>query len=271
MDKIKRILAWAGIVLLVLMYVLSLVFSLFRSDLGQALFRASLGCTILVPVLLYLFFLVAKAVRPDKSSLIDCVVFDVGRVLADCPWEEHAESLGLTPECTAVIREKIIPSPLWRDCDIGIRPYEEVTEDFVRIAPAYESEIRRFVETLDECISPFWYTESLIRALRRRGYKVFYLSNWSRRSVRILTENGTFDFLKLTDGGLWSHEIHAAKPDREMYDALASRFHLTPSRCVFIDDSEENVRAARAAGFAAIHFTEYNDMIEKLESVGVRI
>ena len=83
MKQPKRILALLGAVLLAGMYVCTLVFALMKSELAQTLFRASLGCTILVPVLLYAFLLAARMLRPAKSPLVDNVIFDLGNVLKD--------------------------------------------------------------------------------------------------------------------------------------------------------------------------------------------
>lgn len=63
MKNIKRILAIVAIVLLLSMYVATLVFSLIGSEQAQGWFRASLACTIIVPVLLYAFILVYKNLK----------------------------------------------------------------------------------------------------------------------------------------------------------------------------------------------------------------
>ncbi len=75
MKNAKRILAIAAIVLLLGMYLLTFIFALGKSEAAGAFFRGSLVMTIIVPILLYAFLLVAKVIRPSKSALIDAVVF----------------------------------------------------------------------------------------------------------------------------------------------------------------------------------------------------
>lgn len=81
MKKAKRILALAGAVLLVCMYVCTLVFALIGSPVSTGLFRASVAATILIPVLLYGYILTARYLKgrgldepsddmPDKDSHI---------------------------------------------------------------------------------------------------------------------------------------------------------------------------------------------------------
>ena len=52
-EKIKRILAGAGAVLLILMYISTLIFALIRSPNALKLLWASIASTIVLPVLLY--------------------------------------------------------------------------------------------------------------------------------------------------------------------------------------------------------------------------
>ena len=53
MKKAKRILALSGVVLLVAMYVATLIFALLDSPNSFALFKASVYCTIVIPVIVY--------------------------------------------------------------------------------------------------------------------------------------------------------------------------------------------------------------------------
>ena len=83
MKKFRRAAAAAGVILILLMYILTFVFAMMKSEAAQALFRGALGCTILVPVFLYLIRMVAEVVRPSRSAAVDTVIFDLGNVLID--------------------------------------------------------------------------------------------------------------------------------------------------------------------------------------------
>ena len=98
MKKTKQVLAIIAIVLLLGMYVAAFVLAFMKSEHAQILFRAALGATILVPVLLYLVLMVARMLKPAKSAVIDAIIFDLGLVLIDWPWEEHAASVGISEE-----------------------------------------------------------------------------------------------------------------------------------------------------------------------------
>ena len=271
MKNGRRILAWIGILLLVGMYAAALIASFQKSEYAQVIFRGALGCTIIVPVFLYLVLMVAKTVRPSKSAVADGFVFDIGKVLLDYPWETWPDKLELEPDVRRVILEKINSHPLWREFDYDLRPYDDIVEDFTKLAPEYADEIRRYVRNIEDCITPFWYTDGLLHSLKRKGFRLYFLSNWTKESYEKLKAKGIMDFLKYMDGGVWSFETHLAKPDPDIYRTLIDKYELPPKRYVFVDDTQENVEAAQEAGLGGIVFTGYNDFVEKLETIGVRL
>ena len=71
MKKVKQILAIIGIVLLVSLYVITLVLALTDDPNTMNVFRASLYCTFLVPVLIWAYTFIYKLLKNnygDKPS-----------------------------------------------------------------------------------------------------------------------------------------------------------------------------------------------------------
>jgi len=271
MKKMKQILAITAVILLVGMYVAAFIFSFMDGELGTALFRAALGATILVPVFCYLVLMVVRAAKPEKSRVADVIIFDLGGVLIDWTFEESAADLGLSEDSIRAIREGVIDTGLWDQYDLGNRTRAEITEELVREIPGCADDFRRYMDRFEDSFAPFWYTEDWLKALKRKGYRLYYLSNWSRECHDRLVENGVLGFIgRYMSGGVWSFEEHMLKPDREIYERLASKYGLNPGRCVFLDDREVNVKGAREAGYSAIVFRDYADATEKLGSIGIR-
>ncbi|GFI43570.1 MAG: hypothetical protein HFG82_13255 [Dorea sp.] len=65
-NKIKRLLAALGAFLLFAMYALTLIFALTDHSATKGLLKASIACTILLPVLLYAFILVYRLTDKDQ-------------------------------------------------------------------------------------------------------------------------------------------------------------------------------------------------------------
>lgn len=68
MKKIKRILAFTAAVLLVAMYLATLITALIDSPVSSRLFKASIAATILIPVLLYAYILIARLAAGRKDD-----------------------------------------------------------------------------------------------------------------------------------------------------------------------------------------------------------
>ena len=75
------------------------------------------------------------------------------------------------------------------------------------------------------------------------------------------------DFLPLLDGGIFSCDIRAIKPERKIYAALAEKYNLNPSECVFIDDVARNVEGAKNFGYHAIQFVTLQQAQEDLNKL----
>ncbi|WP_326762788.1 HAD-IA family hydrolase [Streptomyces phaeochromogenes] len=54
--------------------------------------------------------------------------------------------------------------------------------------------------------------------------------------------------------------IGVAKPHPRVYRIAAERVGATPERCLFIDDTEANVTAAREVGMAAVHYRQLDEL-----------
>ena len=68
MGKIKRIGAIVVIALLISLYLICLLAAIIGSEKAQLLFRITLGMTVAVPVLLYIFILFLKMAKDKAKS-----------------------------------------------------------------------------------------------------------------------------------------------------------------------------------------------------------
>jgi putative hydrolase of the HAD superfamily len=65
----------------------------------------------------------------------------------------------------------------------------------------------------------------------------------------------------------YSGRMGLVKPDREIYDEMARGLKADPAEIVFIDDRQENVAGAEAAGMTGLHFTDAAALREALTRV----
>ena len=72
MKQIKRIIAAAGIALLVIMYLVTLICAIFDTSNGMFMFKASVMCTVLVPILIWGYTVIYRLAKgKDEQELQD--------------------------------------------------------------------------------------------------------------------------------------------------------------------------------------------------------
>ena len=150
----------------------------------------------------------------------------------------------------------------WNQLDLGQDP-EDVFGRMLSDGEEVQDEIRLTLEHVGDCISKTDYAIPWIRELKERGFQVLYLSNYSEYIMNAGPE--ALDFLPYMDGGVFSCHVGMIKPDPAIYRKICDTYDLNPEECVFIDDNEDNIDAARKFGLDAIHFENYEQAKEELE------
>lgn len=67
-DKVRQIVAWIGIVIILGMYVLTFVSALMSSPAANGLFMASLTLTIIIPAAIFVFLWLRDVSRRGKEE-----------------------------------------------------------------------------------------------------------------------------------------------------------------------------------------------------------
>lgn len=182
----------------------------------------------------------------------ETIIFDIGNVLILFDWENYVHSLGFDEETCRHVIDAMFLNEDWNAGDSGLVTTEEWLQLFIDNDPDYEKEIRKTFENFGETIVPFATTRPMIEQLKKQGKKLFFLSNYSDEMYRQSKEK--LDFLEEFDGGVFSWKEKCMKPDPQIYKILIDRYRLSPHSCVFFDDREENVEAAKQAGLQGILF-----------------
>ena len=133
--------------------------------------------------------------------------------------------------------------------------------DFLdRLAEALEPvlghrpEMHRFKEIYFEALRPNAAMIELMRALKRRGYRMALLTNnvreWEPHWRSMLPVDELFELV------VDSAFVGSRKPEPEIYELTVKRLGdgISPADCLFVDDLEVNVEAARELGMRAVRF-----------------
>ena len=184
------------------------------------------------------------------------MVFDIGNVLMDFRWKEYMRSLfGEDETLIQTINQGIWHNGCWAAMDKGEMDGAATLRSAVAFAPQYEKEIKLTLDSVAHAFHKFKYSIPWIQELKRMGLNVYYLSNYSAFSVAANPD--VLDFIPYMDGGVFSFEVKAVKPEPEIYRCLCDKYGLKPEDCLFTDDVPANVNGAQACGFQGIVFEGY--------------
>ena len=200
--------------------------------------------------------------------MIRNIIFDIGNVLTDFRWKELLQDKGFDEAMIERIARASVMSPFWREYDRGVWEEQKIMEEFIKLDPEIEKELYQAYGNIHDMVTKREYAIPWIQELKQKGYGVYYLSNFSEKAYVECAD--ALDFLPFTDGGILSYRDGVIKPEKEIYDLLLSRFGLKAEECVFLDDTAENVEAAKRFGFAGIVFHTKEQAEEELRELGVK-
>ena len=198
-----------------------------------------------------------KAVPP-----ISAIVFDVGGVLSkdmiDTKLIDLARSYNLDTGAVMEVRDR------YRDrADLGQVSddmfWNELLEHFGVSATPQDVEIDSYLELVDGTLD--------VAKVLSQTYRTAILSNDSREMSALRRRKFGFDTVFSTI--VISAEVGVKKPDPTIYRVLLDRLGVPANECVFIDNNQANVDAAKSLGMQAIRFESAPQLREALAAMGI--
>lgn len=199
--------------------------------------------------------------------MIKAIIFDIGNVLAGFDWRSFYEGQGYDAAMVERLARATVKSDDWKEYDRGCLSDEAILDLFVENDPEIEAEIRNSLADFHDLVTHYDYAIPWICGLKRKGYQVLVLSNFSLKALRECWH--ALDFLPYVDGGILSFQDKLVKPMPEIYHLILSRYHLRADECIFLDDTQENVDAARKIGMYSFRFEDRQQAEEELRKLGV--
>lgn len=204
-----------------------------------------------------------------ENPKIETVIFDLGGVLVDWnPEYLYAKIFKDDPEKMDWFLSTVC-TPDWNmEQDAG-RTFEDATQLLVKEYPEYKKEIAAFYDRWGEMIKDQIHgTVLILKTLKELNeVKLYALTNWSIQTFPIAKQR--FNFLKQFDGIVVSGEENTRKPYSKIYKTTLERYNLSPERCLFIDDSLDNVNAAKDLNINALRFTDAVQLKSDLIQLGL--
>jgi epoxide hydrolase-like predicted phosphatase len=209
-----------------------------------------------------------------SDTRIEAIVSDFGGVLTTPLIQSFAafqDQTGITPEslgnAMARMTEQTGKHPLF-ELECG----RMTEEEFLRGLEAeitgtgdQQPHLQRFREIYFDALNPNPPMIGLMEELRDRGLRMAMLTNnvreWEPVWRSMLPVDDIFEFV------VDSAFVGCRKPDREIYEIVLERLGLPAEVCLFIDDVEVNIEAAREIGLSAVHFRDNEQAIPEIRGL----
>ncbi|WP_404953072.1 HAD-IA family hydrolase [Streptomyces sp. 147326] len=106
-----------------------------------------------------------------------------------------------------------------------------------------------------------------VASLLTRVREVVAVALVSNATTRLESDLARQGLNGLADAVVNTSRIGVAKPDPRVYRTAAARVGVPVHRCLFIDDTADNVVAAREVGMAAVHYRRIEDLEDALSAL----
>jgi epoxide hydrolase-like predicted phosphatase len=129
----------------------------------------------------------------------------------------------------------------------------------------HRPQMHRFREIYFDALRPNEPMLDLMRELRDRGHRLAILTNNVREWEELWRSKLPLDeIFELIVDSAW---VGMRKPDPEIYRLTLERMgSVEATRCLFVDDNELNVEAARELGMTAVRFHSNEQAIAEIRS-----
>lgn len=193
--------------------------------------------------------------------MIKNVIFDMGRVLIEFEPQRYAAHFVSDPGDQRLLIEEVFLSPEWVAMDRGAIGEEEASAAMcLKLPPRLHSVVPELFAYWQHDIPPIEGIADVVRDVQAEGYKLYVLSNVSRRYHEFRDRLPAIDCF---DGEFLSCETGLLKPDERFYEAFCKTFGLKAGECFFIDDSPLNIEAARHFGMEGTVFHGSSEKLRK--------
>lgn len=197
--------------------------------------------------------------------MIKNIIFDLGNVLLSWKPGEYFEKSGFDNETVNLIMSDVFKSPEWLSLDNGDLTTSEATDLIAEKSSLQKEYISSLFNLRTKIIYPLTENIKLLPELKKKGFKLYYLSNFPLDFFEEVKKE--YDFFRYFDGGIISAEVRHSKPDIKIYKILFEKYSLKPEECFYIDDMEINVRAAVSAGLKSYCYKGSSGLTDELQTM----
>lgn len=206
------------------------------------------------------------------SLSIRAALFDLGKVLVDFDWplsvERMAREFGMADghDVGAWLQQR------GGECELYGRGQLDDAAFLTALQRRFDPQLRvskaRLRELWCDMFEPIPGAFAIVETLRP-SLHVGLLSNTNAMHFEWL--DSKFQLRQRFASLTLSHEVHACKPEPQIYAQALRAARCQPQEAIFVDDLPENVEAARELGLHGIVFVSVPELRQELALLGFHI
>ena len=194
------------------------------------------------------------------------IILDMDNVLLEWNKDKILQGVSDTKKDYLMLDKTIFQSGLWERLDLGTMSREELVLKVVSmIGRTYQKKVEEVIWNWPNYIEIFTEVFPILSEVKKKGHRIFVLSNTSKVFYDLLEEQLS-PIKELLDGFVLSCDIKAIKPDLAMFEEILDKYQLDPTNCVFLDDIEDNTIAAEKLGIKSYQVEKRSDVVDILKS-----
>ncbi|MFC1841822.1 HAD-IA family hydrolase [Candidatus Dependentiae bacterium] len=125
-----------------------------------------------------------------------------------------------------------------------------------------ESEIPKNTKPIEPMIK-------LVEHIKKSSnHNLFIISNYAKQASHFLIQQHK-EFFSLFDDIIISANIGMMKPDAEIFHYFLDKHKAKAGQCIFIDDQEQNVKAAQILGIKSLLYEDFYETFNDLQKLEV--
>jgi len=199
---------------------------------------------------------------------IKTIVFDFGGVILKTPnlrWARRWQKLFGLQDHPEIVEMLANPneSQLIKDICLGKIPEDEIWEVVSKKWPVKPSFVRRIRRRI---FSKRKLNKEMVKFMAevQKDYQTAILSNAGNRTRQIIEE--TYNLDRYLNEIIISAEEGVIKPNPRIYQIAMDRLDAVPEQTLLLDDTLENVLAAREFGMHAVQFINTQQALQMMRN-----
>lgn len=193
------------------------------------------------------------------------IILDMGNVLLEWNKDKILKAVVKTEKDYLILDKAIFQSGLWERLDLGTLTREELVDKVLSIlGDCYQAEVEEVIWNWPAYIDIYSEVFPLLAVLKRKGHRIFVLSNTSPVFYELLKDQLS-PLAEILNGFVLSCDIKAIKPDPKMFEEILQKYELDPANCIFLDDVKENTKMAESLGIKAYQVKQRSDVVDILQ------